>query len=294
MRLLALIVLLSCLCVSKHTIAQNVRTNSGIQDSLSRISSEIWKQKSDSARLAANTAFLNVFNAVLKSDTSMSFPLDSIYGITHVASSDAKMHLYTWNIPLKNGTNKYFGFFRANIENPILIPLESHENNSEDLSNQIISPQNWYGALYYKLIQVKIGDKEAYTLLGWDGYMASSNRKIIDILTIDTKGNIQFGMPVFKTDQGIKSRVVMEYSEKANMLLRYDYQAIKIQKKKKIKREMAWLIVMDRLIPMDPSVKGMRKYYIPIGDIYDGFIFRNGYWSMVEDIDVTNTPAIKK
>jgi len=294
MRLLALIVLLSSFCVSKHATAQNVRSNSEIQDSLSRISSEIWKQKSDSAKLAANTVFLNVFNTVLKSDTLISFPLDSIYGITHVASSDAKMHLYTWNIPFKNGTNKYFGFIRANIDNPILIPLVSHEYNNEDLSNQLMSPQNWYGALYYKLIQMKIEDKEAYTLLGWDGFTATSNRKIIDILTIDTKGNIQFGMPVFKTDQGIKSRVVMEYSEKANMLLRYDYQAIMIQKKKKIKREMAWLIVMDRLIPMDPSMKGMRKYYIPVGDIYDGFIFRNGYWSMVEDIDVTNTPAIKK
>lgn len=294
MRLLALIVLLSSFCVSKHATAQNVRSNSEIQDSLSRISSEIWKQKSDSAKLAANTVFLNVFNTVLKSDTLISFPLDSIYGITHVASSDAKMHLYTWNIPLKNGTNKYFGFIRANIDNPILIPLVSHEYNNEDLSNQLMSHQNWYGALYYKLIQIKIEDKEAYTLLGWDGFTATSNRKIIDILTIDNKGIFQFGMPVFKTDQGMKSRVVMEYSEKANMLLRYDYQAIMIQKKKKIKREMAWLIVMDRLIPMDPSMKGMRKYYIPVGDIYDGFIFRNGYWSMVEDIDVTNTPAIKK
>jgi hypothetical protein len=105
---------------------------------------------------------------------------------------------------------------------------------------------------------------------------------------MDDKGNVVFGMPVFKTGQGIRSRILLEYAEKSSMLLRYDYQAIKVQKGKKIKRENTWLIVMDRLVPMDPSMEGFKQYYVPAGDVYDGFIFRKGNWILVEDIEVAN------
>jgi hypothetical protein len=32
----------------------------------------------------------------------------------------------------------------------------------------------------------------------------------------------------------------------------------------------------------------MGKYYVPSGDTYDGYIFRNGYWILVEEIEVAN------
>ena len=105
---------------------------------------------------------------------------------------------------------------------------------------------------------------------------------------VDNSGKVVFGMPVFKTDQGIKYRIVKEYAEKATLLLRYDYQSVLVKKGKKVKKENAWLIVMDRLIPMDPSMKGMPQYYVASGEIYDGFIFRNDFWVLVEDIDVAN------
>jgi hypothetical protein len=40
-------------------------------------------------------------------------------------------------------------------------------------------------------------------------------------------------------------------------------------------------------------MKGMRNYYVPAGDMYDGFVFKNGYWVLVEDIEVANKPANK-
>ena len=80
----------------------------------------------------------------------------------------------------------------------------------------------------------------------------------------------------------------MEYAEKSSMVLRYDYQSVLVKKRKKVKKEGTWLIVFDRLIPMDPTLKGIRKYYVPAGDTYDGFIFRNGFWVLAEDIDVVN------
>jgi hypothetical protein len=274
--------------------SQSVNTNTGLQDSLGKLSSRIWKQKPDSNRLKTNEIFFKEFQSVLESSSSTLIPLDSIQGITRVTSDDNKLRIFTWNVPLDNGTNKYFGFIQLNFDSLKVIPLRSVENETDDFENQQLTPHEWYGAIYYKLIEVKIGGQKAYTLLGWDGYTPNSNRKLIDIISVDKSGKIVFGMSVFKTDKGIKSRVVKEYAEKANIVLRYDYQALMIKKGRKVKKENAWLIVMDRLVPMDPSMKGIQKYYVASGETYDGYIFRNGFWTLVEDIDVVNREKLTK
>ncbi|MFA5973122.1 MAG: hypothetical protein WC780_12285 [Lentimicrobiaceae bacterium] len=288
MKISILTFILALFCFTEYSVAQSVNNNSGVQDSLSKLSSLIWKQKTDTARLKANEVFLNKFQSVLKAPSSVDISLDSIKGITMVASDNGKLRIFTWNVPVSDGTNKYFGFIQLMRDSLMVIPLHSSGIEQADFETKQFTPQTWYGALYYKLIEVNIGGQTAYTLLGWDGYSTNSNRKLIDIFEIDKAGNIFFGMPVFKTEKGIKSRVVKEYAEKSNMLLRYDYQAIKVKKRNKIKKEETWLIVMDRLVPMDPSMKGIPKYYVASGDTYDGYIFRNGYWVLVEDVEVVN------
>jgi len=294
MKIIVLTFILALFLYTDSAFAQPVNNKSGIQDSLSNLSAIIWKQKTDSSRLKANDYFFKMFQAVLESKSSLNIPLDSIKGITRVASDDGKIRIFTWNVPLAEGTSKYFGFIQLNFDSVELFPLRSAESDPADFETRQLTPQQWYGALYYKLIEVETGRQKVYTLLGWDGYTLNSNRKLIDIITVDRKGNLLFGMPVFKTDQGIKCRIVKEYAKKANMVLRYDYQAILIKKGKKIKKENTWLIAMDRLVPMDPSMKGMPKYYVASGEIYDGYIFRNGYWVLVEDIEVVNRDILTK
>jgi len=285
-----LILFLSTNCA----FGQLISNSSGIQDSLSKLSSIIWKQKTDSGRFKANSAFFSKFQSVLESAPSADIMLDSINGITHVASDDGKFCLFTWNVPVSDGTNKYFGFIQLKLDSSVVIPLQSTVNDVADFDTKQLTLQLWYGAIYYKLIEVETGGQKAYTLLGWDGYTSNSNRKFIDIICIDKNGNFVFGMPVFKTEKGIKTRVVFEYAEKSNMLLRYDYQAIMVEKGKKVKKDNNWLIIMDRMVPMDPSMEGFRKYYVPSGDAYDGFIFRNGFWTLVENIEVANKSNTKK
>lgn len=270
------------------SLAQTAFTKPSVQDSLAKLSSYIWKQKTDDDRIAASNAFFVGFKMALEINESALLPFDSIPGITRAVSEDGFVRIFTWNVPLSNGTNMYWGMIQLLHDSSEIVPLTFINVSESNLYIEKYTPSNWYGALYYKIIDIEIENKKVYTLLGWDGFTCEANRKLIDILSIDEFGNMTFGMPVFKTDQGIKPRVVFEYADKANMLLRYDYQAINIQKRKKVKKENAWMIVMDRLVPMDPSLKNIRKYYVPSGDTYDGFIFRNGYWTLVEEIEVAN------
>jgi len=294
MRNILLFIILVSFFTTNLAYSQPVANTSGIQDTLSKLSSKIWKQKTDSDRLLANTIFLKKFQSVLETMSPVEIALDSINGITRVASDDGKIRLFTWNVPLNDGTNKYFGFIQVKLDSSFIVPLQSIATDPFDFDKKQLASLLWYGAIYYKLIEVELNGQKIYTLLGWDGYTSNSNRKFIDIVYLDENRNIVFGMPVFKTDKGIKTRVILEYAEKANLLLRYDYQAISVEKKKKIKKENNWIIVMDRMVPMDPSMEGYRKYYVPAGDTYDGYIFRNGYWTLVENIDVANKLSLTK
>ena len=282
-------ILLSFFLVTNCSLAQTAITKPSVLDSLGKLSSYIWKQKTDDDRIAAGNAFFIEFRTALENNKSALLAFDSIPGITRAVSEDGFVRIFTWNVPLANGKHMYWGMIQLLNDSSEIVTLTSQNADDSGLSAEKFSPLNWYGALYYKIIDVEIENKKVYTLLGWDGFTGEANRKLIDILSIDEFGTITFGMPVFKTDQGIKSRIVFEYADKANMLLRYDYQAINIQKRKKIKKENAWMIVMDRLVPMDPSLKNMRKYYVPSGDTYDGYIFRNGYWTLVEEVEVANS-----
>ena len=82
------------------------------------------------------------------------------------------------------------------------------------------------------------------------------------------------------------------------MNLRYEKQSIVTSKnwnarKREFEytREKAYLIVCDRLVPADPQLEGQYEYYIPSGEVMDGFRFLDGCWQFMEDVDVRNTKS---
>lgn len=263
------------------------------QKELSQISLKIWKQKTDSLKLKYNEEFEATFYKALTNENSRSNTFDSVAGITETHTDNRSIQIFTWNVPLANGKLQYFGFIRLQNPSNRVYRLKSNTQQSKIPVNEAIQMQNWYGALYYKVIEEKSDDAVLFTVLGWDGADDNLNRKILDIIHISNDSLLVFGAPAFKTENGIQQREVFEYAEKANCTLRYDYQAINVQKGKKIKQEKHWMIIADRLIPMDASMKGMPKFYVPAGDTYDGYLFIDGFWCLVKDIDVRNKTAEK-
>lgn len=268
--------------------AQTQASADSLQNVLSKLSQDIWKQKTDSLKIKSSNEFASVFHSILINIKNWNFLFDSIPGITECHSESRSLQLFTWNIPLSNGKFVYKGFIRLpDTTNPI-IELSSEKFSLSIANLQQIALPDWYGALYYKLIEQKHDDEIIFTLLGWDGADNTMNRKIIDIISISEQSKVVFGKPIFKTDKGIRQRIILEYAEKANCTLRYDYQTLNILKGKRIVKKQKWMIVFDRLVPMDPTMKGITKYYVASGDTYDGFIFKDGFWVLVEDVDVKN------
>ena len=255
-------------------------------DSLLLFSKNILTATADSSRLKANDIFLKFFSDALHEHHNAKYSPDSLKMVSSLIPADSSFRIHSWTLPLNNGTYRYYAiaevFGKDNYRLSELIPKQGNP-----LSDMKVYRENeWYGALYTGLIVTDWNKHKTYTLLGWDGRDARSNRKVIDIITITENGAITFGQPVFKTPEGIKQRYILDYAQNATVTLRYDYQTIMMPKGKRIKKVKDWMLVMDELAPLDPRMQGMKEYYVPTGTSYNAFAWMNGYWTFVENIKI--------
>ena len=268
------------------------------EDSLRRLSRQIYTAKTDSSRLSANARFAGYLSQVLQKPGTYEWPFDSLPDIGCLRAPNNAFRIFNWNLQFENGTFRYFGYLvlpgRKSIPAKV-ISLKDRSDSIENPAKELLSPPNWYGALYYSILVNTWKKQTYYTLLAWDGYSAKTSRKIIDILTFDKEGKPQFGLPVFKTSDGTKTRVIIEYARSATFLLRFDKQYLVTAQKRDgspVKKRMG-MIVFDRLVPIDPRLKGRFEYYVPSGETYDAYIFNHGFWQLAEDVLVSN-PSDKK
>jgi hypothetical protein len=246
------------------------------EDSIQLCFNKIINANDDSVKLFHNQRIIHLFNSVLAKNESFSYPFDSLLNMGKLTSPDKKIRLYNWNIQLRNGEFKYFGFLQVKSKEKNIIniyPLIDKSSELENTGNVTTSNKNWYGALYYQIIEVKDKKNKYYTLLGWDGNNDFTNKKIIEVLYFNKSEKPSFGKNIFKFENEKKKRVIFEYSYLASMALRYE--------------ETLQMIVYDHLAPSSPKFEGQYQYYGPDFS-YDGLFFKNGKWTEEKNIDVRN------
>ena len=155
----------------------------------------------------------------------------------------------------------------------------------------LLSPENWFGAVYQELIQTSHGGKTFYTLLGWNGVDNLTERKIIEPVIL--RGGVpQFGAPLFRRERNLR-RVVLEYRNDAMVSLCYEDQFVEeverervkvkgtnrhrtIEKRKYHKEKM---IIFDEVEPQVQGMEGLFQYYIPSG-LELAYAFIDGKWEL--------------
>jgi hypothetical protein len=257
-------------------------------DSIRVIIKNLYSAQVDSVKHKYNTQLIAKLEHTLKMQGSFAYPFDSVKDIGILNSSDQMVRIFSWNIPLVNGTHEYYGFIHVKriqvkkvstfkklfIETYKVYPLRDVSVNIKNPDNYIGDNNKWFGMLYYAIIPKKAKNKKMYyTLLGWDGNDKFSNKKFIDVLTFDNKGTPQFGANIFNTLNGTKKRVVFEYDANCTMSLKYS----------KTKDS----IVFDHLVPSQPQLEGQYQYYCT-DFTYDGFGFKNGKWNYGEFVNAIN------
>jgi len=243
------------------------------EKSIQNLFEKIKQTKNNEEIIKLNKEIVNLFEKALKNKSSFDYGFSRLVNISKLASSDEKFKIYTWNIPFSNGTYKYFGFcqYKKN-KKAILYKLNDNSDKIKSPEKKVLDNNNWYGALYYKLLTNTNNDKTYYTLLAWDGNNDFTNKKIIEIASVDKK-KIVFGQPIIKYENKILNRLVFEYTKQARMMLKYN---------KKLK-----YIVFEHLSPSQKKFEGQYIYYGP-DMTHDGLEFKDGFWNLKPNIELRN------
>ena len=227
----------------------------------------------DEDKKKINQEFKNYLLETISIPESFTYNFPQLKTIGIIDSPDKNFRIINWNVQLEDESNLFFAFVikKGNKKKNKIVELLC-KSIVYEMPTDIISENNWYGALYYKIIPVKKGKKIFYTLLGWRSNGNISFMKLIDVIEIN--GNhIKLGSSIFQNKKEKLKRVVFEYSKKATMTLRYE--------------EKYDRIIFDHLSPESPSMNGLYEYYIPDMS-YDAYIFDDERWVLNEDVIAVN------
>lgn len=264
------LILLFCLFVFFAKAQENTLLQAE-ENSMLQVLDSLRNAQSDAEKTTINERLKNQMSKCLLNKDAYSYPFLKLKSIGFVDSPDKLVRIVNWNIELSDQTQKYVCFIMHNSSKNSEITtteLIDSEQNSAFRPDGIIDPQNWYGALYYKIIPIQKGTKTIYTLLGWDGNNSMSNIKIIDALSFVGK-TPKLGAPIFKTTEGTVKRIIFEHTKKSSMSLRYEADNKRI--------------IFDHLSPEVPSLKGYYSFYAP--DLsYDAFLLDGNKWVLKEDV----------
>ncbi|MEA2043494.1 MAG: hypothetical protein U9N85_13215 [Bacteroidota bacterium] len=233
-------------------------------------------ERDDEGKDSVNSEITRILSERLKHELSFDYHFRSLKKLGIVKSPNRLLKLYTWNLFYADGTYKYFGFVQYRPKKrkaPRLYRLHDKSGEIENSQHTELTPQNWYGALYYDVAEKKYNRETIYTLMGWDGFDDFSNKKIIDVLRITNDGTLQFGMPIISYQDKIYHRLIFEFSEQSKMNLQYDAHYD--------------MIIWDHLLPTSPSLEGQYEYYGP-DFTQDGLFFEKNKWNYYPDIKPKN------
>jgi hypothetical protein len=269
-----------------------------MEDTLAFFAYAILNAKKADQRFLAVRAFIPMLTKALKTENSFNYPFERLRNISIQYPKDSTFRIFSWQLYVDSSDYRYYGAIQMNTPALKLIPLADRSFQLEgEVEQAILFNENWYGALYYNIVDFDTPEGRKYLLFGYDNYENFerfeeegdrdrefafshsdyeyvSKRKVIDVLSFKQNKAI-FGAPVFvhvnpkNQKQYTKNRVVLEFSADAVVSCNYD--------------EFEQMIIFDHLMPMSEAIPGEKPVYMPDGT-YEGYRLQNGKWIYVESV----------
>jgi hypothetical protein len=247
------------------------------EDSLKKYAYNIVFAERPEQRLRADSFFIRMLVRTLREKNSFWYPLDSLQTISRLYAPDSSFRIFTWQLK----KDEYFYLQRGAIQMRTedgslkLFPLHDFSMFTPKPVDSVRTAKNWIGAIYYRILQKTYQGKKIYTLLGFDDYSISSNKKWMEVLTFDSNGEPLFGGPYFsfqndtaKIANRFPLRFNIEYKKEASTTFNYDSELD--------------MIVYDELIPEGDEPQ-KKDTYVPDGE-FEGFKWKDGKWVHVQKV----------
>lgn len=251
---------------------------------LAKIGRQILEAPEFAVRDSSNRYFKEKLKLYLAEGDNYKQELKVLSNMIRVADPDQKVALYTWQMPDANFKYQRFGLAVVNTrKGPVVSELHDALAEIPNLQERILKPEEWPGALYYQLIPLK-GEKDKFTLLGF-APGDKTHKKIIDAIEIRRNGGVRFGAKIFRVEnwqdkilRKAPHRLVLEYSSKYSVSVRWN------EKEKRI--------IMDKLAPPQPKMKGLYFMYGP-DFTYDALHWEDDWWHLSEGVNFNTGQQIE-
>lgn len=235
----------------------------------------VMRTGADAEKIVAGARLEVMLEEYYSSIENFENEFDSVPFLGQLASWDGALKMTVWNIVLEDESFRYYCVLRHKPTKESVAVTVFEDSGSEwgRMNHKLVRPNDWYGALYYKILAHRYRGKTYYTLLGWDGKDNITNRKVVDAISFQGK-SVMLGSSIFvDEDERAAHRLIYEYANDVSMALNYD--------------EKEKMIVMDNLAPEDSRFEGMYQFYGPDFS-YNGLVFKKGKWLMQKDVFAKN------
>lgn len=274
--------------------AQNKEVMQAYQGELQTLFDKVYNAPTDNERYNANEMALQSMAQALEQEGSFHFKWDFGTKVSVLTSSDRQFRVITWPVVRDNGEYECFGFMQSWNEktgNYDVWPLVDKSDETPTPEEQVCFPESWYGCVYQELVETKADGRTSYLLIGWVGEDNLRQRKVMEpVVFRPTSSKPQFGAPVFRKFKN-QRRMVLRYSSRAMVNLRYDEQYCQVVENKKSKKngrtmneqvvhnEKFKMVIFDEIAPQMPGMEGLFQYYLPTG-AEKAYIFVGGKWEL--------------
>lgn len=245
------------------------------EDSLRLFADSMINAESPATRFRSDSNFVRGLVRALRVRNSFEYAFDSLLTVSRLYSPDSSFRIFTWQMKKDEYVLLQKGAIQMKTPDGSLklFPLFDASMFSGKPEDSIRNRSNWIGAIYYRIIMKEHAGKKYYTLLGFDDFSVSSNKKWLEVLTFNNNGEPVFGGPFisFKEDsvkKPVQSRFQIEYKKEAGTVFNYNPELD--------------MIVFDHLIS-ETDQPEKKDTYIPDGD-FEGFKWQNGQWVHVGKI----------
>lgn len=243
------------------------------EDSLKRYAFRIVNDSLATDRFRADSQFVRSLVRSLKMRNSFYYPFDSLEAISRLYAPDSSFRIFTWQFKKDEYMYLQEGAIQMRTADGSLklFPLFDASMFTDKPVDSVRSRRNWIGAIYYRIIEKNWQGKNYYTLLGFDDYSQSSNKKWMEVLTFGADGEPKFGGPFFSfMEDSVRKptqyRFNIEYKKEAGTRFNYDPELD--------------MVVYDHLVPEGDEPK-KKDTYVPDGD-FEAFQWKDGKWMHIQ------------
>lgn len=175
-------------------------------------------------RIHAEEKFTSLFEQELSQPASFSKDFKDLKWVSIKRPADNSFRIITWQLKGINDVYAYKGVIQT--KEGTLFRLDDHSQEMAGINFEVLNPDDWFGALYYNMIEGGEGADKYYILFGFNGWNEQTHKKVIEVLHFE-KGIPKFGKNIFLTNDikdgnHAQTRVIIEYDGNANVNCNYN------------------------------------------------------------------------